>query len=305
MKIEQKIIAAIIAGSLSLSVAAHADNENKTQSQPAGADASSQTQSDSAGADAQLQIQKEPAGAEVDSSSKDIEAQADVKIDEAAGAEADEQDAKTPEKFAKKALQGGLMEVKAGQLAAQKAESSSVKQYGDKLARDHQKACDQLKPIAQKKGITVSDQLEQKHQAHLDHLSRLSGEQFDKEFLKQAAMHHKKDIKMFEQQSKEGEDPSIRSFASETLPVLREHLKIAEQLQEDRNASIPELREPAGAESPEKADPGVQPQPIDQSQQKDDSSSAAQDDPAGAQSDAQKSDTQSSEDASKTAPSTP
>ncbi|MBA4147853.1 MAG: DUF4142 domain-containing protein [Verrucomicrobia bacterium] len=190
--------------------------------------------------------QYEPAGAETKVQTDDnrIELQSEIQVDEPAGAETD-----NPEKkFVKNAVQGNVAEVKKGQLAAQKGQSSSVKQFGDKLAKDHQEANDKLIKIAKKKGITVSEELKGKHLATLEHLGNLSGEEFDKAFIKHAIEDHKKDIREYEKQAREGEDPAIRSFASEMVPTLREHLRIAELLQENRTASIPELQEPAGAQ---------------------------------------------------------
>jgi putative membrane protein len=152
-------------------------------------------------------------------------------------------------KFAEEAAKGGLAEVKMGELAQQKGESSSVKQFGEKLVKDHQQANEKLKTICQQKSITVPTEIETKHQKMLDHLSSLSGAEFDKAFIEHAVNDHKKDVKKFETEANSGEDPAIRSFARETLPTLQAHLKIAQQLKDNPTASIPELNEPAGAET--------------------------------------------------------
>src|SRR4051812_20462780 len=47
--------------------------------------------------------------------------------------------------FVTKAAQGGLAEVKLGQLATQKASSSDVKAFGQQMVDDHSKANDELK----------------------------------------------------------------------------------------------------------------------------------------------------------------
>ena len=135
-----------------------------------------------------------------------------------------------------------------GELAQQKAQSDSVKQFGQRLATDHKEANQKLEKICDQKGVSKSTELETEHQSMIDHLTSLSGEQFDKAFIKHAVTDHKKDIKKFEKEASEGEDPAIRSFASETLPTLREHLKIAQTLQDNPNASLPQISEPAGAQ---------------------------------------------------------
>lgn len=129
------------------------------------------------------------------------------------------------------------MEVELGKLAQQKASSDGVKQLGQKLVQDHTKANDQLKDVATKAGITVPDTLDPKHQSMVDKLSALSGNAFDKAFTKDAVKDHEQDIKMFKEEAQNGTNPSVKNFASETLPVLQEHLSMAKALKQTHGAS--------------------------------------------------------------------
>ena len=151
-------------------------------------------------------------------------------------------------KFLEEAAKGGMAEIKMGELGQQKAQSDSVKQFAQKLVQDHQQANQQIDQLYQRNNMTKPTGMETEHQRMLDHLSSLQGQEFDKAFIDHAVKDHKKDIKKFEKEAEHGEDPAIRSFARDTLDALRGHLKIAQTLQENPNASIPELREPAGAE---------------------------------------------------------
>jgi putative membrane protein len=86
-------------------------------------------------------------------------------------------------KFAKDAALGGMAEVQLGKLATQKASRDDIKQFGQKIVDDHTKANDQLKELASKENIPIPDALDSKHQARIDKLSKLSGENFDKAFV--------------------------------------------------------------------------------------------------------------------------
>jgi putative membrane protein len=126
--------------------------------------------------------------------------------------------------FAIKAAQGGMAEVKLGQLAADKASSPDVKAFGQQMVDDHTKANDQLKSIAQGEGITLPGDVNQKQQATYDRLSKLSGADFDKQYVKSMVMDHEEDVKDFRKEANSGKDEKIKSFASQTLPTLQGHL---------------------------------------------------------------------------------
>jgi putative membrane protein len=133
-------------------------------------------------------------------------------------------------KFVKEAAIGGLTEVELGKLALQKASDSNVKQFAQKMVDDHTKANDQLKQVASKENIQVPDSLDSKHQSHIDKLSKLSGEQFDKAYVKDQLKDHEKDVREFSNEAQGGNDPLVKSFASSTLPTLQEHLSMVKNL---------------------------------------------------------------------------
>jgi len=99
--------------------------------------------------------------------------------------------------FAIKAAQGGLAEVKLGQLAAEKASSPDVKAFGQQMIDDHTKANDQLKAVAESEGMTLPTDVNGKQQAMYDRLSKLSGAQFDSAYVKDMVMDHQEDVKEF------------------------------------------------------------------------------------------------------------
>src|SRR6267142_6980629 len=58
-------------------------------------------------------------------------------------------------KFAKDAIRGGMEEVQLGELAKQNAGSPAVREFGERMVTDHQKANDGLKQIVQKRGALI------------------------------------------------------------------------------------------------------------------------------------------------------
>src|SRR5579884_1590650 len=130
--------------------------------------------------------------------------------------------------FMVKAAQGGLAEVELGNLATSKAQSGDVKQFGQRMVDDHTKANDELKSIAEQKGVTLPTSLDAKDQATKDKLSGEHGAAFDRAYMADMVKDHKKDIAEFQREANNGKDPDVKAFAQKTLPVLREHLRLAE-----------------------------------------------------------------------------
>lgn len=133
--------------------------------------------------------------------------------------------------FATKAAQGGIAEVKLGQLAVEKASSPDVKAFGQKMVDDHTKANDNLKSIASAENMTLPSDINAKDQAEYNKLSQLSGADFDKAYVKDMVKDHEMDIKDFQKEANKGKDSQLKSFASSTLPTLQSHLDSIKSLQ--------------------------------------------------------------------------
>jgi putative membrane protein len=133
--------------------------------------------------------------------------------------------------FAVEAAQGGMAEVKLGQLAAEKASNPDVKAFGQQMVDDHTKANDQLKSVAQSEGITLPTDVNGKQQAMYNKLSKLSGAEFDRQYVRGMVMDHQEDVKDFQKEANNGKDEKIKSFASQTLPTLQQHLDKIKSIQ--------------------------------------------------------------------------
>lgn len=133
-------------------------------------------------------------------------------------------------KFAMMAAMGGMEEVEMGKLAAEKGASDEVRQFGQRMVDDHSKANQELMQIASSKGMTLPTALDAKHQADMQKMAALSGEAFDKAYVKMMVKDHKKDVGEFQKESMRGTDPEIKAFATSTLPTLQEHLQMIQRI---------------------------------------------------------------------------
>ena len=133
-------------------------------------------------------------------------------------------------KFVLNAAKGGLAEVEMGRLAAGKASSAQVKEFGQRMVTDHSKANDELKQIASQKGITLPKAVDAAEEKKMDSMSKLSGEAFDRAYMADMVADHKKDVAEFKKEASSGKDSDVKSFASKTLPTLQDHLKMAQHV---------------------------------------------------------------------------
>jgi putative membrane protein len=132
--------------------------------------------------------------------------------------------------FAKEAAQGGMAEVKLGQLAQEKGSNDAVKSFGKRMVDDHSKAGDKLKEVAAKESITLPTDISAKDQATYDRLAKLNGAAFDRAYAKGMVADHQTDVAAFQKEANGGKNDSLKSFASETLPTLQDHLKEAKEM---------------------------------------------------------------------------
>lgn len=157
--------------------------------------------------------------------------------------------------FLKETAKSGMAEVNMAQLGTQKGQDPELKEVAQKLVTDHSKLNDQIKELAEKKGVTLSTSIDPKHQKMIDHLSGLSGAEFDKAFASHMVQGHKKSIARFKKAAANTEDTEISELAKTTLPTLQEHLLKVQKFAPGETAGA-EVDEAAGAQS-EKDDSGT------------------------------------------------
>jgi putative membrane protein len=140
--------------------------------------------------------------------------------------------APSTEDFAKTVAISDMFEIQSGQLAAEKAQNGDVKSFGQEMVDDHSKTSDDLKELIKDEDIKVDlpAKLDDEHQANLDKLKGLSGNQFDHTYVQMQVKAHEKAVSLFEAYAAAGENDDLKDWAEETLPKLKGHLKEANDL---------------------------------------------------------------------------
>jgi len=123
------------------------------------------------------------------------------------------------------AAQGGMTEVKLGELAAQKGTREDVKAFGQSMVKDHSAINADLKTLAAQKGVPLPEALDADHQAMVDKMAALTGSDFDDAYITDMIKGHKQVARSFKAESAKTQDADIKSFLEKTIPVVGEHLK--------------------------------------------------------------------------------
>ena len=131
-------------------------------------------------------------------------------------------------RFIEKAARSGMAEVEMGKLAQDKAASNQVKAFARKMAEDHSKANDELKQLAAAKGVMLPTEIAAKDRREINKHSKLSGAEFDREYMKSMVSDHQKDVSEFKSESKSALDNDVKNFAAKTLPTLQQHFDLAQ-----------------------------------------------------------------------------
>ncbi|WP_428376006.1 DUF4142 domain-containing protein [Lichenicoccus sp.] len=130
----------------------------------------------------------------------------------------------TDEAFVAKVSQGGMFEVKLGQVAADQGSTQDLRDQGNTEMHDHTLVGDKLKSLANGIGITFPNTLKAQFQDRLDRLRALSGRAFDSGYLRAMEDIHAKDGAAFAAEARNGSDPKLRAFAAETHRIVERHV---------------------------------------------------------------------------------
>jgi putative membrane protein len=132
--------------------------------------------------------------------------------------------------FMKKASAAGLAEVNLSNLAVRRASDPAVREFAQRMIDNHMRLNQELLNLANKQQLTAARTMDDKHSKLLDKLAKLEGAEFDREYMDAIVKDHEEAVKLFEKESKEGQDETLKSMAGKLLPTLKEHLKIARDI---------------------------------------------------------------------------
>lgn len=127
----------------------------------------------------------------------------------------------------------GQAEVDLGKMAQQKAASKQVKDFAAQMVRDHTKAGAELKNVAAQAKVDLSGRHDMDHAKDVrERLSKLSGREFDREYMQAMIDDHEKAVDQIEDKAEGADSDHVKQWAAKTLPTVKKHLEQAKQIHE-------------------------------------------------------------------------
>jgi putative membrane protein len=106
--------------------------------------------------------------------------------------------------FAEQALTAGMSEIKEGSLAMKQSHQPAIQEFGRWMVTDHTAIDHFLRERAAADGVTVPTSLTSKQQSEYDQLQKLTGADFDKQYIDQQVSAHEKAVSLFGQEAESG-----------------------------------------------------------------------------------------------------
>lgn len=127
--------------------------------------------------------------------------------------------------------QANLAEIETGRMAQEKAASDQVRQFGAQMVEDHRKALTELQILATTKNVELPSEPDAKHKLIAAGLKPLSGDTFDKQYMRMVGINdHKQTLEKLQRVQRETGDSDLRAYAAKTIPVVQKHLAHAQSI---------------------------------------------------------------------------
>jgi putative membrane protein len=139
--------------------------------------------------------------------------------------------APTTADFVKQVAISDMFEIESSKLAEQKG-NTQEKTFAQQMVSDHTKTSGELKGLISdgKVQATVPTELDSSHQGKLDKLKNASGKDFSSDYDSHQASAHKDAVSLFERYAQGGDNTALKDWAGKTLPALKHHLEMANEL---------------------------------------------------------------------------
>lgn len=135
------------------------------------------------------------------------------------------------EDFVKEVSMSDMFEIESSKLALE-CGGAATKVFAQQMIDAHQKTTTELKALLDSGKVKAQPvaALSEDQQESLNELKTLSGAEFDDAYQDDQEDAHENAVDVFARYAKEGDNTDLKAWAAKTVPDLKHHLKMAEEL---------------------------------------------------------------------------
>jgi putative membrane protein len=162
---------------------------------------------------------------------RDSARNAQMRRDEGQTAQARRGNVEKDSKFIREIGADNLLHLRLGELAKSKAEDRAVKQYAERLVRDHEKLQEQWTSMASKNGMSSwKPGMGPRHKEKVTRLERLAGREFDRAYMTTVIQHQQDMLDYFQKEGRAANSAPVRDLVNDGTPVLQQHVRLGKQV---------------------------------------------------------------------------
>jgi putative membrane protein len=117
-----------------------------------------------------------------------------------------------------------------GEIALRQAASKNIKEFSKIMMTDQGQIYNDLKGLAQRKGVTLSEDIDPVHRNTIAFLSQEYGAAFDRNYISLMIDEHQRDAVLYREEAEKGLDADVRDFAGSIVRKLEEYAGLAKKI---------------------------------------------------------------------------
>jgi putative membrane protein len=128
--------------------------------------------------------------------------------------------------FLKEAAEDNIAEVKAAELTVKTTKNPQIKMFAEKMITDHKMLLMGMKSVAAKAGVELPTSPSLKADAEYAKLKVLTGETYDKSYVKSMVSDHHSDLDKMKQENVATNNPDMKKLTMKASTVIAGHTKM-------------------------------------------------------------------------------
>jgi putative membrane protein len=123
-------------------------------------------------------------------------------------------------------------EIQSSELALQKSKNQGIRNFAERMIKDHGQSSKELTKLVQSANLNLAPptELDQEHAMLLRDLRQLTGEHFDRSYLRLQVSGHHQALVLHDNYIRTGSNPQLKAFARKVVDVVQSRVYMLKQM---------------------------------------------------------------------------